>query len=65
MELSVAIQAKVEVTPSNWNFGFQPTVFYAFSRLLSGFNQGPVYFPFRNAAILCNQLHGLLVIRPL
>ena len=25
MELSVAIQAKVEVTPSNWNFGFQPT----------------------------------------
>ena len=26
MELSVAIQAKVEVTPSNWNFGFQPTV---------------------------------------
>ena len=26
MELSVAIQAKVEVTPSNWNFGFQPTI---------------------------------------
>lgn len=26
MELSVAIQAKVEVTPSNWNFGFQPTL---------------------------------------
>ena len=25
MELSVTIQAKVEVTPSNWNFGFQPT----------------------------------------
>ena len=25
MELSVAIQTKVEVTPSNWNFGFQPT----------------------------------------
>ena len=25
MELSVAIQAKVEVTPSIWNFGFQPT----------------------------------------
>ena len=25
MELSVAIQVKVEVTPSNWNFGFQPT----------------------------------------
>ena len=26
MELSVTIQAKVEVTPSNWNFGFQPTI---------------------------------------
>ena len=28
MELSVAIQAKVEVTPSNWNFGFQPTAVF-------------------------------------
>ena len=28
MELSVAIQAKVEVTPSNWNFGFQPTLIF-------------------------------------
>ena len=29
MELSVAIQAKVEVTPSNWNFGFQPTQMFS------------------------------------
>lgn len=28
MELSVTIQAKVEVTPSNWNFGFQPTFIF-------------------------------------
>ena len=39
MELSVAIQAKVEVTPSNWNFGFQPT-------LISGCF--PVIFPVRS-----------------
>lgn len=31
MELSVTIQAKVEVTPSNWNFGFQPTNFFRVS----------------------------------
>ena len=47
MELSVAIQAKVEVTPSNWNFGFQPTyqvlswafpgLFLIFSGDFSGF----------------------------
>ena len=34
MELSVAIQAKVEVTPSNWNFGFQPTFFEFFPDFL-------------------------------
>ena len=36
MELSVAIQAKVEVTPSNWNFGFQPT--YLLHSFCAGFS---------------------------
>ena len=36
MELSVAIQAKVEVTPSNWNFGFQPTLDFLCLFLNSG-----------------------------
>ena len=41
MELSVAIQAKVEVTPSNWNFGFQPTaVFRQFPGTIPGFSPG-------------------------
>ena len=39
MELSVAIQAKVEVTPSNWNFGFQPTKNF-FERIYVVFNKG-------------------------
>ena len=39
IELSVAIQAKVEVTPSNWNFGFQPTKNF-FERIYVVFNKG-------------------------
>lgn len=40
MELSVAIQAKVEVTPSNWNFGFQPTLKNFFERIYVVFDKG-------------------------